>query len=467
MSVLNAMTMDAQRLRADGRHAEAVDLLHEVMRRAPPENVAVMHNYAAALGDAGRNEEAVDVLRGAFAKGLAAPESHLVFGRVLAATGAFEEAEAAFERILAIRPSDSQAHRELAQLAWMRTGDREAALRRIDAAVAAHPDDLGLATSRAQVFGQTGDPETQYRLLKDIADAHPGDPVAAQLASIAALDVGDLAAALDLGGRAARSRPDDAGAVNAHISALLAVGDAAGAAREAETMLGKMPLNQMFLAHLATAWRLLGDERYHVLYDYDAFVFAGSLEAPKGWASLDGYLSDLREGLEQAHKFVTHPFNQSVRHGSQAPSIDGASHPALRAYKEAAAPVVRAYLARLAPGGDPLRRRTLASFRFYSLWSIKLPTNGFHVNHVHPQGWLSSACHVRPAAPDPENDKAGWLKFGEPGIKTAPALGPERYHRPEAGVLALFPSYMWHGTVPFGTGEPRLTIAADIVPSAT
>jgi hypothetical protein len=31
-------------------------------------------------------------------------------------------------------------------------------------------------------------------------------------------------------------------------------------------------------------------------------------------------------------------------------------------------------------------------------------------------------------------------------------------------MLALFPSYMWHGTVPFTQGAERLTIAFDLVP---
>jgi hypothetical protein len=38
--------------------------------------------------------------------------------------------------------------------------------------------------------------------------------------------------------------------------------------------------------------------------------------------------------------------------------------------------------------------------------------------------------------------------------------------RPEPGLLALFPAYLWHGTVPF-SGDPddtRLTIAFDVVP---
>ena len=34
--------------------------------------------------------------------------------------------------------------------------------------------------------------------------------------------------------------------------------------------------------------------------------------------------------------------------------------------------------------------------------------------------------------------------------------------RPEVGKLVIFPSYFWHGTIPFKSDEKRLTIAFDI-----
>jgi hypothetical protein len=37
--------------------------------------------------------------------------------------------------------------------------------------------------------------------------------------------------------------------------------------------------------------------------------------------------------------------------------------------------------------------------------------------------------------------------------------------RPVPGRLALFPSYLWHGTVPFSDAEPRLTVAFDMKPA--
>ncbi len=97
---------------------------------------------------------------------------------------------------------------------------------------------------------------------------------------------------------------------------------------------------------------------------------------------------------------------------------------------------------------------------------MRLRPGGFHANHVHPRGWISSAFYVAlPAAVEDAESRAGWLKFGEPGPPTSPTLGPEHFVKPEPGLLALFPSHMWHGAVPFGGDEPRLTIAFDVAPA--
>jgi Putative 2OG-Fe(II) oxygenase len=37
--------------------------------------------------------------------------------------------------------------------------------------------------------------------------------------------------------------------------------------------------------------------------------------------------------------------------------------------------------------------------------------------------------------------------------------------QPAPGRLVLFPSYMWHGTIPFHDAQPRTTIAFDVVPA--
>jgi len=95
---------------------------------------------------------------------------------------------------------------------------------------------------------------------------------------------------------------------------------------------------------------------------------------------------------------------------------------------------------------------------------VRLRPGGFHIDHVHPLGWLSSAYYVSLPDLSDENSRAGWLRFGRPGLRLT-GCRPEWFVRPEAGMLALFPSYFWHGTVPFERGDQRLTAAFDVVPA--
>jgi hypothetical protein len=79
---------------------------------------------------------------------------------------------------------------------------------------------------------------------------------------------------------------------------------------------------------------------------------------------------------------------------------------------------------------------------------------------------LSSAYYVQvpPVVADPQQ-RQGWLQFGAPDFDLGLATPAQRLVQPKAGRLVLFPSMLWHGTMPFNDHEPRVTIAFDVVPS--
>ena len=91
---------------------------------------------------------------------------------------------------------------------------------------------------------------------------------------------------------------------------------------------------------------------------------------------------------------------------------------------------------------------------------MRLTGGGFHVAHFHPRGIVSSATYL--AVPKTKEPYEGWLEIG--GVPAGFDLPLEPLYRiePVPGRLALFPSYMFHGTRPFAEGE-RLTAAFDVV----
>lgn len=460
---LQSLTQQADALKAAGRLAEAA----QAYARAAalfPRSAFAEHNLAATLGDMARHGEAELHCRAAFAKGLDAPETWLVLARALQGQRRLDAAEAAFSEALARRPEMADAHRELAQLVWMRTADLARATARLDAAIATDPANPVLRLIKAKALEYAGDATGAYAVLRDAARARQ-DYVLEAMAADAAAQTGQPGLSVAHAERAVALAPEEQLSLTALAQANLAAGRPERAAAAMTSLRERRPVDQHVLALLATAWRMLGDSRYRELYDYAALVRVERLDTPSGWPTLSAYLSELAQALTEAHAYETHPFDQSLRRGSQAPNVLDESHPAIRAFPTAAGPAIARYLAALGAGPDPLRRRNSGRWTFQGAWSVRLRPGGFHANHVHPQGWISSACYIVLPKTVSGPDRQGWLKFGEPGIPTDPTLPAEHFVKPEAGLLALFPSYMWHGTVPFSGEETRLTIAFDIAPS--
>jgi tetratricopeptide (TPR) repeat protein len=460
---LQSLTDRGDALKAAGRFAEAIEVYARAVAIAPRSAVAE-HNLAAALGDMGRYAEAEAGCARAFAKGLDAPETWLVLARAQQGLRRFDEAEANYGQALRRRPAMADAQRELAQLVWMRTADVAKATRVLDQALAAHPHDAGLQLVKAKALEFSGDPAGGYGVLRAAADQGAG-LLMEVMAADAAARTGQLEAAQRHAEAACRLDPHSPMAQSMLAQTWLAVGQADRALPVIEGLRRRLPNDQFTLALQATAWRLLDDPRRTELSDYANLVRGWRLDTPPGWPNLSAYLADLAAALVGEHAFMTHPFEQSLRHGSQAPNILNAAHPAIRAFPEAVSGPIQAHIDELGAGSDPVRRRNTGRWRFQGVWSVRLRPNGFHADHVHPDGWLSSACYIDlPAAVDGDG-REGWIKFGEPGIPVQPPLPPEHYVQPEPGLLVLFPSYMWHGTAPFSGQDSRLTIAFDLVPT--
>lgn len=428
---------------------------------ARPDSAVAAHNLASVLGDLGDFAGAEAATARALARGGTAPETWLVRGRALQGLGRLDEAEAALAMAIARRPGYAVAHRDLAQLRWMRSADLRHAL----AAIAAAPATTELIRVHATVLIEAGEGAAAATLLAQAVAAHPADLALRLMAAAACGRQGDAPAQLAHATAALSLAPGSADAAKAAVEALLHAGRAGEAAALAERLVTAVPDDQGAIALACTAWRLTGDPRHAAWCEDPALVSAATIPVPPGWPSLPAFLADLAADLATRHRWRTHPLEQSVRHGSQTQEdLARLDVPVLRALFAALDAPIGAHLAALGPGDDPVRRRATRGYRFAGAWSVRLAPGGFHSDHVHPQGWLSSAFYVD--LPDAVARKPeGWLALGRPGVPTAPRLAPLRHIRPAAGQLVLFPSYLWHGTEPFGGDAARLTVAFDLLPA--
>ena len=159
------------------------------------------------------------------------------------------------------------------------------------------------------------------------------------------------------------------------------------------------------------------------------------------------------------------PAKRAIRGGAVVPRLFDYNHPILKKLEVAIVNAVGNYTTNLQNKenhpflGFKPKRYTI------DIWANVLGSNDHQSSHIHNQGWMSGVYYVSlPENSVEDNPYAGWLEFNRPGYGL-PALGGEKNIEriaPKAGMIVMFPSYVWHGTIPFTSQDTRISIAFDI-----
>lgn len=450
----------------------AIDTGRKGLKRCPGAP-RLLYSLAQLLRQETRFGEAAQAYREALAAGFSTPdlfrnlaESHFEIGDI---EHAMETATQGVQRF----PQDAQLHRSYARLHWELQvgGDPLEALR---TAARNNPQRPELWQTLVELLNRFKRHDEAATALQDAQGL--GCPATIELRMLEAMAIarsGDAGRAADLFDALLLAQPDHQGLQLNYAHHLLAHGDPGRAETLCSKALEQDPLNQLALAYLGTAWQMLGDPREHLLMDYERMVNPVQLTPPAGFADARSFMAAVQEVLEGLHRSQAHPIDQTVRGGTQTNGhLFRLQQPLLKQLeaqiREAASRVIETFPRE---ANHPLwgrRRRGQTGVEFAGAWSVRLRSEGYHTDHIHPEGWLSSALYI--ALPDevrqqPEHSHAGHIRFGVPLLEPPSTLEPRRVVKPEVGTLVLFPSYMWHGTVPFTSEQPRITVAFDLVPA--
>jgi tetratricopeptide (TPR) repeat protein len=204
-----------------------------------------------------------------------------------------------------------------------------------------------------------------------------------------------------------------------------------------------------------------------VLLDHERLVRRHAFAAPTGFPSLESFNDALAEHVSH-HPSLRADVMSTVngRHTGELLSPPAGPMAALEKIIREAVATYR----RLLPDDPehPMVRWAPSRWKLTG-WGVVMHEGGHERTHVHPNGWLSGVLYVAlPAViADDEAGHQGWLRFGEPSPEINSRCRPElRDYRPRYGDILLFPSYFYHGTVPFHSPEPRVCISFDVEPLA-
>ena len=374
----------------------------------------------------------------------------------------FDEALALFEKEIARTPADPALHLDYNALLYQlgRSGDF---LKSYEGA----PQSRELLLGKAFLLAREKRLEEAHAIYAGLQARDPKDRLAAIGAAQVMTSMGRHGEALALFESVLARHGGDPKLFSIAAEPALLSNDPEKAAWLCEQGLAKDPHGGSCLAMLSIASRMMEDGRDEALNRYGSLVRSFDLDPPEGFSDMADFNAELNTLLDQLHPKSRELIDQSLRNGTQTPGhLFPAGLPLVTKLKQRIDEAVARYIAELdEDAAHPFLSRRARGFRYAGSWSSRLHDSGFHVNHFHPDGWISSCYYV--AVPDAVKDEMamqGWIKFGQPAID-APLKHPiRRTIQPVAGRLVLFPSYMWHGTVPFHDKAARTTIAFDVVP---
>lgn len=457
--VLVALGLLAQQ---QGRLTEAEAAYREALAIYPRDGRA-WHNLATVLRRLGQPAAALAAIESALAAGMVMPETATIRAHLLAELGQFDAAVAQYRAVVAVAPEHLDAQETLAQL-LPQIGRAAETLDGYRAALAGGASPA-LWLSAIKAARMAGEPATMRDWAEAAARAH-GPMPDWTLARIGALTLmGERDAALV----AALAADPDSGGVQGYLAYLhLQGGDLAAAERHALMATRLQPNDQSHWALLTVIWRLTGDARALWLADYDRLVMVADLVLPPGWPTLAAFMADLRRVLTALHVTQLAPAEQSLRGGTQTRGkLFDSADPVIKALATSLEATVVQCLAGLVPApGHPFLGRLTGEIAMAGSWSVRLASEGFHISHIHPEGWLSSAFYVSvpPEVGAEAASDSGALLFGVPEAALGVELPSARVVVPREGRLVIFPSYFWHGTGGFVSEAVRMSVAFDALP---
>lgn len=385
--------------------------------------------------------------------------------RAAAARGSFEEALRLCDQALADSPDDLPALTITAELCLMR-GLKEKALPLLARATRLQPDHGGLQYMYGVALFQMDRTQTAVRALERATSLQPGNGQAWSALGASHQKLGHLQAALNAYEQATALEPGDADIWVNRSAAALRLKDWSGAEQATARALDISPGHRRALTYQAIALTELGRRSDAAkILDFDSLMRRVDLSGQMPAEELDNLNKALVAHIEARPDLTYEPILKATKGGSQTQNLlAGPAGPVARLEAEVRR-AVETYIADADPARHPYLAFAPRKWRLI-MWGTLLRRQGRQAPHIHPGAWLSGVYY---AALPPEmttaDSDAGWIEFGRPGDEFPCEQEPvTRMIEPREGSLLLFPSYMFHRTIPFDSDHPRVSIAFDIEP---
>ncbi len=450
------------------KYAEAITLF-ETALKLQPGYLEAIHNLGTAYRDEERFIEAVNCFTFVLNNKPDQVETWEAIGSLYHSTEDFDRAIVAYQKLLILEPNNLKMHRVLNNMMW-ETGRQEGFLSSYLQAMQSCPDSRDLVAAYAEELALGSHYDQAVDIIEKALHQQGQYPELLHRLAQIKLKIGDRQEAHHLLEKTLSMVTDNDEYYADFAQLLLEDGDFEYALRQTELAEKINPNYQKTWAIKGDCWRLLGDERFHWLCDYENLVKPMEIKTPDGFAHIDEFNEALEETLTKLHITDVNPRDQTLIGGTQTiGDLYQSRNPIIQKLRMAVLDAAQRYIASLPEDKNhPHLRRKTDRLKFAGSWSVRLRNKGFHVDHYHPKGWISGPYYVKlPEAVNNstiDGDRPGWVNFGASRYGPKENRTAKRVIKPMAGLQVFFPSYMWHGTNAFHSDEIRMTAPCDIIP---
>ena len=465
-------------MRRAGRHARTGRLaearaLYRTILAARPDHIEALKTCALVAFRLDAMDEAAALLQRAAALDPGDAGAHNDLGNVLQASGRLDAALAAYRRAVEIDPARAEAHLNLGQ-ALRAKGDLDGAADALGRAAALRPDHAGTVLRIGLVHHARGDLDEAARAFRQTLAIEPENAEACFALGNVLYAAGRLDEAVEAYGQAAALRGDILDASfevgkPRHVHAHLDRRDPLAALAACDDLLARQPGQSGALAMKAVALREAGEsEAARALLDFDRLLRRERCTPPTGYADMTAFNAALAAHVRGHPTLQEAPESYSMERGRSTGELLPGRGPAA-AFAALAERAVDGYRDALPQDSShPFLADVPHSIRI-TAWGVILDEGAYQVPHIHPSAWLSGVYYVAlpPSLGAGDEGTTGWIEFGRPYWDFQIRAEPEtRLIEPEEGLMLLFPSYMFHRTLPFAGAGERISVAFDVLRGA-
>jgi len=457
---------------------------------AMPNSAELHFNLATVLANLGRHDEAVTNYKKAAAIKPSYADAYFNLGISQQAIEKFEDAVASYRRAIAIEPGFFEAHGNLGTV-LQQQGKLDEAISSYQKALNINPDARGhfnLATALRDK-GKLDDAIAAYRQAISL---YPNYVQAHNNLGEALRDQGKMDEAVASYHQALAIDPNHEEASYNIAQFLYDAGDFQQAIAYFEkSKLGDWQERQLYCLYKAEQYDAFKQKLQPLLQQRNVSPFLATLSThyATNFGVEDSYdfcktpmdfvyhnsigelagedselLSDLLRDIEFAE--IAERKQGRLHHGIQsAGNLFKRSEASFIKLSQLIKKEVEAYQQRFADADCELVRSFPQQTEFSSSWYVKMRTGGHLTSHIHETGWLSGSVYLSlPKKKVGQDD--GSIEFSTHGdhYPQKHTNFPVKVIAPKLGDIVLFPSSLFHRTIPFTSDEERICVAFDIKP---